>query len=242
MLASCNTEKGKKVAVCDDDIRFQTEIKQYLYEYFGKLEVSVTLFSSGSQLLNVCDKELDSFDLIFMDIEMPGLDGVETARRIRKLNQEVFLVFLTSHTELTTEGYEVNAFRFLLKPIQREKLWKTLQDWEQLSLTEDRLCLNDGEKERVLFWHEIYYIQSENVYIRVVTKNEQFLVRKKLHELEKQMPKQLFYRPHRCFLVNMKHVHSFNMKNIMMMDNMEIPISRARASEFQSQMMKFISR
>ncbi len=101
-----------KVAVCDDEKIICNEIKKRLLEVRPEFEVS--LFSSGDELI----KSDKNFDLIFLDIEMPQLDGMETAKVIRKNHKNEYIIFLTSHSELMVEAFKVKAFRFLEKPIE----------------------------------------------------------------------------------------------------------------------------
>ncbi|WP_394524000.1 LytR/AlgR family response regulator transcription factor [Lacrimispora sp. JR3] len=231
-----------KIAVCDDNILFQEEIKNLLYEYFGRLSVEIKLFSNGMEFLRAVQSISNPFDLVFMDIEMPGIDGLETSRQLRKKNRDLFLIFLSSHTELAFDGYEVDAFRFLTKPVKRDKLWKALSDWEKSRLSEERICFNLGDRSQVLSWSEIQYIQSENVYVNVVTVSQRILVRMKMKELEKKMPESMFFKPHRSYLVNLKHILSFDSKKIRMADGLEVPLSRRHAAEFRNRMMKFLNR
>lgn len=231
-----------KIAVCDDNIKFQEEIKNLLYQYFGRLSVEIQLFSNGSDFLTAVQSIKIPFDLVFMDIEMPGIDGLETSRQLRKKNRDLFLIFLSSHAELAFDGYEVDAFRFLTKPVNQEKLLKALSDWEKLRLSEERISLNLGDHNQVLSWRDIQYIQSENVYVNVVTAQQRILVRMKMNELEKRMPKSMFFRPHRSFLVNLQHIHSFDSKKIRMVDGLEVPLSRRNAAEFRNHMMNFLNR
>lgn len=231
-----------KIAICDDNRLFQEEMKHLLYEYFDKLSIEIRLFSSGSQFLLAAQSQPTPFDLVFMDIEMPGLDGLETSRILRKENHDLFLIFLSSHTELAFEGYEVNAFRFLTKPVNQEKLWKALKDWENLRLSNERICLNLGEHSQLLSWSDIYYIQSENVYVNVITAKQRILVRMKIKDLEKKMPKSMFFKPHRSFLVNLQHIHTFDSKKLRMVNGVEIPLSRTNAENFRNCMMNFLNR
>lgn len=108
-----------KIAVCDDDLIFQRQIKEELDRYYRSLDVLIEVFSSGESLLEAVCADPYGFFCVFMDIEMPGIDGMETTRRLRKLNRNLPVIFLTSHRDLAMDGYELNAFRFLAKPVER---------------------------------------------------------------------------------------------------------------------------
>ncbi len=229
-----------KIAICDDEINFQKILRKQLEKYYGALEVEIEVFISGKDFLERFENCSLAFQMIFMDIEMPELDGLETAKRIRKINQSIPIIFLTSHTELAMEGYEVAAFRFLDKPLRIEKLITTLQAFDNLKLLDNKIEFQDGDKKLLVNWTEIQYIQSENVYVNIYLEHTNYLIRKKLYDMEKQMPKQLFYRPHRSYLINLRFVKSFNGKQIIMKNGTEIPLSRGKRNEFKLLMMKYL--
>ncbi|WP_312650247.1 LytR/AlgR family response regulator transcription factor [Aminipila sp.] len=229
-----------KIAICDDEVNFQKILGDKLEEYYGMLEVEIEVFSSGMDFMDRFKKYPLEFQMIFMDIEMPGPNGIETSKQIRNINQSIPIIFLTSHTELAMEGYEVDAFRFLDKPLQMERLVKTLHDFDNLRLLDSKIELQDGERTLLVNWTEIQYVQSENVYINVCIEGSTCLIRKKLSDIEEQMPKQMFYKPHRSYLINLGFVKSFDGKKIMMKNGNEIPLSRGKRNEFKTSMMNYL--
>ncbi|WP_027398446.1 LytR/AlgR family response regulator transcription factor [Anaerovorax odorimutans] len=229
-----------KIAICDDEVNFQKALQGKLEEHYSMLEVEIEVFSSGIDFMNRFKKYPMEFQMIFMDIEMQGLDGIETSKLIRKINQSIPIIFLTSHTELAMEGYEVDAFRFLDKPLKMEKLVKTLHDFDSLRLLDSKIELQDGERTILVNWSEIQYIQSENVYINVLLEDTQYLIRKKLSNMEEQMPKQMFYKPHRSYLINLGFVKFFDGKKIMMKNGNEIPLSRGKRNDFKISMRNYL--
>ncbi|WP_414732899.1 LytR/AlgR family response regulator transcription factor [Acetobacterium carbinolicum] len=229
-----------KIAICDDEVNFQKVLREKLEAYYGILAVEIEVFSSGMDFVERFKEYPLEFQMIFMDIEMPYQDGIETSKRIRKINQSIPIIFLTSHTELAMEGYEVDAFRFLDKPLRMERLMKTLQDFDNLRLLDSKIELQDGERTRVVNWVDIQYVQSENVYINVYMEDARYLIRKKLSDMEEQMPKQLFYKPHRSYLINLGFVKSFDGKKIMMKNGNEIPLGRGKRSDFKTSLMNYL--
>lgn len=229
-----------KIAICDDEIDFQKNLRKKLEDHYSVLEVEIEMFLSGKDFLDRFEKEPLVFQMIFMDIEMPSLNGIEISKRIREINQSVPIIFLTSHTELAMEGYEVDAFRFLDKPLRMDKLVKALQAFDNLRLLNSKIEIKDGERTVLINWVEIQYVRSENVYTKIYMDNAQYLIRKKLSDLEKQIPNQLFYRPHRSYLINLGFVKSFDTKKIIMLNGYEIPLSRGKRNEFNTSMMNYL--
>lgn len=229
-----------KIAICDDEVSFQKVLKKELEKYYGALEIETEVFCSGNNFLEKFEDNPMEFQIIFMDIEMPGFDGIDVSKQIREVNQSVPIIFLTSHTERAMDGYEVDAFRFLDKPLQADKLVNTLSAFDKLRLLDSKIELQDGDRVLLANWVEIQYVQSENVYINVYLKDNRYLIRKKLSDIENQMPKQMFYKPHRSYLINFKFVNSFDGKKILMKSGVEIPLSRGKRNDFKISLMNYL--
>lgn len=230
-----------KIVICDDEKFFRDYVSAELEKYYGALDVEVKMFDSGEDLIKFFTNKNEHIDIIFLDIEMNGIDGLRTAEIIREYNQNIPIIFLTNHTEMAMEGYSVNAFRFLAKPVQNDKLYQALASVDKMKHTKDRIELNDGEKSNMVLWEEIQYIESENVYVHVITNHDSYLIRRKISSFEENMPIQFFYRPHRSYLINLNNVRSFDGKRIIMKNGKEIPISRGKGSDFKNKMMKYLN-
>ena len=113
-----------KIAVCEDDITTQSILESYLEEYPADLEWEI--FSSGEELLEYIEKGKDYFSLYFMDISLPGIDGIQTCARIRKRDQKALIVFVTDYKEYVYEVFQVLPFRFLIKPVKKKAFFKVL--------------------------------------------------------------------------------------------------------------------
>ena len=112
-----------RIAICDDEKILQEQLKVEIEGYFNSLDIMTVCFNSGEALL--VDFEKNQYDIVFLDIEMNGLNGLQTAKYLHEKKKDLPIVLVTSHTELAMEGYEVQAFRFLGKPIDRNKLYAT---------------------------------------------------------------------------------------------------------------------
>lgn len=111
-----------RIAVCDDETVWMEQTKKRLEQIYVSLDLLVDTFSSGKQLLERAKSV--SFDLVILDIEMPKMDGLQVAKSLRAMGEETEIVFLTSHVEYALKGYEVQALRYLTKPVDAEKLAK----------------------------------------------------------------------------------------------------------------------
>ena len=138
-----------KIAVCDDDLIFQRKIKEELDQYYQSLDVLVEIFSSGEDLLRAAAADPYGFFCVFLDIEMPGIDGMETARRLGELNRNLPVLFLTSHRDLAVEGYELNAFRFLTKPLEHERLCRSLAALEAKGREQARISVTKDDQDKI---------------------------------------------------------------------------------------------
>ena len=109
---------GMKIAICDDEKIMQEYLKEEIDSYFQSLDVLTLCYSSGEELL--ADYEKQQYDMVFLDIEMKGLNGLQVAKLLHAWKKDLPIVMVTTHTELAMEGYEVQAFRFLAKPFCAE--------------------------------------------------------------------------------------------------------------------------
>lgn len=230
-----------KIAVCDDENIFCERLIIAIEQYFGRLEVSCTAYGEGESLLK--DYEQGTrYDALFLDIEMPVLDGMKTAEKIRKKGYEGPIVFLTSHTEMAMEGYEVDAFRFLAKPVQEDKLRQTLQDIKELLFKKKRFIIYCEGEEAVLRLNDIRYIEAMNNCVCIVTVDEKYTIRRKISDLEKELLKlaDTFVRVHRGYLVNLIHVKKHRGNEIYVTGDKVLPLSRKMAKAFKEQLLMYV--
>lgn len=227
-----------KIAICDDDSVLREQLKNKLEGYFQSLDVLIQNFSSGEDLIDGIEKV--TFELVFLDIEMDGIDGFETAKRLKARQPDTTAIFLTSHTDLAMEGYEVQAFRFLAKPIVEEKLYAALQAFEEEFQKDMKIVITENGAQKYIRCKEIRYIKSENVYLKVVTEKEIYWIRKKLKEIAEELPKESFSVVHRSYIINMRYVKSFSGNEIILDDETEIPVSKGKRDFFKQQMMQYM--
>lgn len=118
-----------RVAICDDEKTMQKELEKLLDEYsrIRKIDISIDKFDNGHDLIKTLSER--EYEIVFMDYQMQDVDGMETSRLIRNKNNECIIIFVSAYPEIAVESYEVNTFRFIVKPINKEKLFKAIDDY-----------------------------------------------------------------------------------------------------------------
>ena len=134
-----------RIAICDDEEIYRIELKSLLDKLLINADYNIDTFDDGNRL-SESFKALP-YDLVFLDIEMPAVDGITLARAIRAASEKVFIVFLTSHVEYAIEGYEVNALRYLTKPVDIEKLKEVIRYVQEKGEHVIRYNIGDFEEQ-----------------------------------------------------------------------------------------------
>ncbi len=230
-----------RIAVVDDEKVFRSKICDMIYSFYSQSDVVCSQFENGKALL---DSYLSgkNFDVIFLDIEMPVLDGMETARKVREFSGDVLIIFLTSHTDMAVDGYEVGAFRFLPKSSPKSKLEKALTDIEKHISKSKRIILKTALQEYVVMPESIIYAESNNNNVIFITNDSRYSVRMKLSAAFEMLndAKPVFVKIHRCSVVNLAHICSYTNKEVYMDNGEVIPISRSFSENFRSRMFSYI--
>lgn len=215
-----------KIAICDDcdvDRQYISNMVTLWGERSGYI-VHVDLFSSAENFLFHYTEEGD-YDILLLDIEMGAMDGVTMAKRLRKENDTVQIVFITGYSDYILEGYEVAALHYLMKPVKEEKLCAVLDRAVQ-KLAKNEKVLNfeiGGEMIRV----PIYQIRYADVFGNYVTihASSDVTVKMTLSDLEKQLDER-FYRAGRSCIVNLSQISRVTKAEIKLSDGTAIPLPR----------------
>lgn len=229
-----------KIAICDDEWIQLQATKAQLEEAYKSLDLRIDVFQDGRQL--IASTEKICYDLIILDIEMPGIDGLSVARKLRELDQEMALVFLTSHLEYALKGYEVNALRYLTKPVKKEQLTEIINHLIEKN-SEARKILLKAEDEMVMVSvRDILYMEACNQDIRIVTRDREYLRRYNIRDYEEQLNPYFFVRCHRSYLVNLSHIARIAGRDIVVDNQDIIPLSRTREKSVKEALILYTKR
>lgn len=228
-----------KIGICDDDKNIVNDIKRYIESYKGIL-YELSLFESGENLLESRKK----FDLIFLDIDMTGIDGIETARKIREYDKSVKIIYVTSYTDYLNLAFSVHAFGYLNKPINEEEIHSQLSEVLSYFYEEKEDILEFISTDGIvrLAPKEIYYFEYVNRKVKLKAKDKSYMLKGKITTIANEMCKYGFFMPHKSFTVNLFNVKSIKGYDIFMMDGSVIPLSQKKSTEFRDEFNMFLEK
>ena len=220
-----------QIAICDDEQFYRENIQKLLEKYFEKRELPYELhsFLSGEDFLEQCENNV-KFDIVFLDISMEEIDGIQTAKRIRSFHSDTYIVFVTAFIDYALEGYKVNAVRYLMKdtlaPAIEECMTAILQKMQVAYVT---FPFSEGEKK--LYTDNILYVESKghkSIFHYMEEGAVTYQIYDKLDNVERKLEDCHFLRIHKSYLVNMKHIRKVSNYMAYLDTGEEFPIPRLR--------------
>ena len=229
-----------KIEILEDSDADYTRICK-AWDRFSKeenLSYQITHYKDSTSLLEQFHSQ---FDLVFLDIEVPGKNGMETAQEIRKIDNLTILVFLTNFSKYAVNGYEVNAADYMLKPLDYYsfalKMHKILHMLYQ-NIEKEITIMTKGLLHRFSI-NELFYVEINNHDLIYHLDDETISTRGSLSEVEKSLPKNSFSRCNNCYLVNLKHVTKIKDNTVWIGKN-ELTISRPKKKMFLNDLTNYI--
>lgn len=220
------------IAVCDNDMEIVDDIKNLITDCAPKMRVKI--FSSADELLSADD----FFDIYFLDIK--GISGLNIARKIREKEKDggkkSVVVFVTGYSEYMAEAFDVQAFHYLIKPIDREKFYEVLNtaiaEIKNRNRYEDNfILLKIQNKNRKVKLQNILYLESNNKKVIFHLVDEIFEIQGKMEKFERILGEN-FYRSHRCYLVNFEKISSYTATEIEIINGDKIMLAQKKYSSF----------
>lgn len=217
-----------KVAICDDNQQETRFLESLVQAWAARNEyrVHTDLFPSAEAFLFQYEEKKD-YDILLLDIEMGEMDGVALAKLVRKDNETVQIVFVTGYSEYISEGYDVAALHYLMKPVKQEKLYEVLdRAVQKIKKNEKVLVLeHSGETVRIPLY-EIRFIEVNQNYVTVHAKAE-ITVKKTLKEFEELLDER-FYRAGRSFIINLNGIEKVTRTEIYLSCGTVLPLPRGQ--------------
>lgn len=233
-------DKLVNIVICENDKNDQEFVKAKVIEILDDLniEYEIKVYNSGDDLLEGYDKYTD---IILLDIQMDGLDGMETARKIREFDDNVEIIFITSFVEYALEGYEVNAYRYLLKPVKDENLMTSLINClNDRNFVKRSIVIKEGDTRIKISLKDIMYIEVQGNDITVHTLKDTYRTKGTMSNFETEINSNMFVRCHKSYLVNLEYIKSIKRYTSILVNDEEVPLSRNKYKEIKDRFFEMI--
>ena len=228
------------IAICDDEKHMSAHIRSFVSDFFRKKnqETSLRMFSSGEELLSYNGQ----IDILFLDIQMKDMDGMETARKLRAGRFRGVLIFITVLKEMVFQSFEVQAYDYLVKPVDKKQFEKTMERLyaSMQNAREDSLLVQKGYEGRIIPKDEIVFCEviDRKIYLNLAS-GDVVDYYERIENLEAKLDKH-FYRCHRSYLINLKHLKGYKNGTACMDNGKKIPVSRLRSKEFSGVVLQYM--
>ncbi|WP_160693438.1 LytTR family DNA-binding domain-containing protein [Clostridium sp. C2-6-12] len=228
-----------KIAICEDDIIQRHSIANLIKKGLASINKKYELFEfcSGEKLLS----SLGDYHIYFLDIEMDTISGIDIAKKIRTFNENPIIIFTTGYKNYVYDAFDVNAFHYLIKPIDEMKFEKVLFNAiKSLSPKDKFLIAKINNSLTKIYLKDIQYIESEQRKIKIHTTYDVIEYYYKISDLEVELMQDDFFRCHKSFIVNLKYVQSFDNTFITLKNSEKVFISRYKLADFSKAFMYYL--
>ena len=222
-----------RLLICDDDKLYTQEVFNNVKSILDEKQIQPTIdiFTDSSY---VCSDDY-FYDLAFLDVEMQPYSGIETARKLKAVNKNIVIFFITSYDKYLDEAMDINAFRFIKKPLDVKRLRSGVD--KALSLidnTQISFYLKDNNNIVTISSNDIIYIEIVGRTTEVVLEDKKYISTNKISFWENKLIASFFYRVHKSFIVNMKYITNYKRDTVTLAQKYAVPISYRKQAEFRS--------
>lgn len=226
------------VALCDDERIWVDELESLLKEYgrVRHLDIFISYFNNGVSLVE-SGKE---FDIVFMDFQMDGLNGIETARKINALKPNGVIIFVSAYTNVALDTFEVKAYRFLAKPINKQKLFKAIDDYRAEMDSDDLLIFKTHEGTIRIKISDIVYVEALGSHSKIHTLKSDHEMLVNLKSIQSKLPPDKFFRCHKAYITSFLHIQAHDKVMIKYDDSSCAYISRKFLPQFRRAFEEYI--
>lgn len=235
-----------RIAVCDDESHFRKRIREILMDYMNEKGVMYEIdeFESGKDFVSLGIESV-KYKIVFLDINMDEMDGIQTAQKIREISNDIFIVFVTAFATYTLEGYKVDAVRYILKNnVNFSELVFECMDAinTKMNYVVKKKTFNFNEGAKNVSLERLLYIESRlhklEFYIMEDRLN-QYSLYGVLNDMEKELEGNDFIRIHQSYLVNMKHIEKVSRYEVLLSNGVKLEIPKVRYKHVEESYVAF---
>ncbi len=227
-----------RIAICDWDKNFNKKIKNIIYSYaeLFRIDIVVDCYTSGEFLLN----SKVNYNIYFLGYKLDGINGLITAEKLRIKNSNTTIIFVSEYTDFVFDAFKVNPYRFLLKPIKKDIIFKTLDEYFENYGTDYPLWIKSKDNTTCLNTSEIYFLEADNKHCFVHLKNEFLKCNRTMAKVFGVLPKNHFSKINRAFIINLNYIEGYNNEQVLLKNNISLHISRNYLKTFKEEYRNFI--
>ena len=199
------------IVICDDNIEFTEELNSLLIEYFSNISKQlpdIQVYTDGQSLL---DNTNGNIDIAFLDVEMPGINGITVGQELKNRDNKILIFITTSFSEYLDEAMKFHIFRYLSKPIDKQRLYRNLKDALALiNSRSDKILIDTKTNNFTIFTNEIIMIEAIGHKVTIFTISNTYETINNMKYWEEKLTQKCFFRTHRSYIVNMDYISDFD--------------------------------
>ena len=232
-------KRKMRIAICEKELKPLKLIKEFIYHYaeVNRLDIVVDCYSHGEALL--CSKT--HYNLIFIGYELADKKGLDLAKEIRSFNTISSIVFISENIDIIFETFKVNAYRFLVPPVNENDICTLLDDFFKKFGSDYPLWIKNSEETYCLNSDDIYYLEADNKHCIVHLKREALHCNKTMAKVAVVLPKNHFIKINRAYIINIRHIIKYNNDNVFLRNGKALHISRNYLQYFKENYRFFIN-
>ena len=237
MASGCSLGRFYMIYICDDEVPVLRELAEKIRKCMSGEEV--LCFSSGDELLEQLNKSV--CDILFLDIDMPGISGMEVAEKLKGERGVPLLVFVTSHDELVYESFQYHPFAFIRKGYFDQEIEKVVRDArEYLESLDRRFHFRMSGRDLSLLLSDILYFEADGNYLKIYTKSVGYRFRSTVSDVEADLNQYGFVRVHKGFLVNQAAVRMIGREEVELTDGTLLPLGKSYAEQAKCRLLEYM--
>lgn len=214
-----------KLALCDDDLTQLEYLEKLVLNWMESRGVHWEIFKYPAAEQLLFDYYPNRFDVLLLDIQMQGINGVALAKKVRELGDAAAVIFITALIDYVLEGYNVGAVQYLLKPVDKAKLFEALDSVCVKTKDKPKIILENEDKKQAVYRDDIIFAEAFSHKTRIVLNSGELFVGKSISQVQQLFDKD-FYKCHRSYIVNIKHINEIRKYELVMDNGAVIPVSR----------------
>lgn len=229
-----------RVAVCDDNPQDIERIRRYTFRLM-EYAIEYAFYTGPAELFAACAAQETKPDMYILDIEMPGMDGLAAAKKIRTYDTKALIVFLTGYTKYMPDVFEVVTFDFIPKPVTEERLRMLFDKAESyLDMTDQSFSFRYRRSRYSLKFDEILYLEKKGRQAVIHAKTQNYQTDMNLNEIWEKLDERMFAAVHGSFIVNLKYVKTFSAGRVVLSDGTELAVTRGYKKTLMEKHLAFV--